>query len=261
MAFSSSMTLTLTRKFPSLVLKSCPRQFFAARYSSSTQNQDVSSSSTSSFNYKTSGSQKIKPIPGVIDQATAKQFVSELMELTPLAPRKTKDQYIIDCLAQDEPGVLSSVTGIMAARGFSIDTLVASKTEVPGLSRMTIGLKGSKTQMEQAKKQLEDLVPVWAVLDFSQTQIVNREALLVKLDLNTSSSEKLTAIKNVASLFNANVCDIGPNSIVAQLFAKSSKIDAFLKLVRPFGILEAVRSGTMVMSRSHQGNRVYGSSE
>ncbi|OMJ08866.1 Acetolactate synthase small subunit, mitochondrial [Smittium culicis] len=247
---------------------------------------NVNTSSTTGLEYKGKSSQgKIQPIPGVLDTLTVEQAVSNIIKSTPLAPRVAEERYLIDCLAQDEPGVLSNVTGIMAARGFSIDTLVASKTEVPGLSRMTIGLKGPRKSMEQAKKQLESLVPVWAVLDYSHTKIVERETLLVKVSLDglknfretlsnaepsqqqthphaskfTSAMDRLSAIKNLAGLFRASVVDVGPNSIIVEMSAKSERIDAFLKLVRPFGILEAVRSGVMVMARSIQESRQFGS--
>ncbi|PVU98752.1 hypothetical protein BB560_005610, partial [Smittium megazygosporum] len=260
----------------SLLIRNIPT--VQTRFESSTVKK-VSDSSTTGLEYKDGNSGKMKPIPGVLDPSTIENVVSRLIERTPLAPRIKEDRFIIDCLAQDEPGVLSSVTGIMAARGYSIDTLLAGKTEIPGLSRMTIGLKGQPKVMEQAKKQLESLVPVWAVLDYSHTKIIEREALLVKITRNSTpsssenasqqsspndldaASDRVKAIKNLAALFQAKICDIGPDSIVVELFAKTNKIDAFLNLVRPFGILEAVRSGTMVMSRSYQGDRVYGSSK
>ncbi|OLY79381.1 putative acetolactate synthase small subunit [Smittium mucronatum] len=285
----------------------------------------VNESSTSALEYKDSADQgRIMPIPGVLDTLTVEQAVSNLIQSTPLKPRVAEERYLIDCLATDEPGVLSNVTGIMAARGFSIDTLVASKTEVPGLSRMTIGLKGNRESMERAKKQLEGLVshlfyfpsplslsllytpswpllsnsfiykffllffypekkkkvPVWAVLDYSHTKIVERETLLVKVSLDglekfrpeysdadshsilnkfATSMERLSAIKNLAGLFRAQVVDVGPDSIIVEMSAKSERVDAFLKLIRPFGILEAVRSGVMVMARSIQGSRQFGS--
>ncbi|PVU90545.1 hypothetical protein BB559_004572 [Furculomyces boomerangus] len=257
-----------------------------SKNNSSNNISNVTNSSTTGMEYKHRSTGKIMPIPGVLDTLTVEQAVSNLIQITPLAPKVSEERYLFDILAQDEPGVLSSVTGIMAARGFSIDTLVAGKTEVPGLSRMTIGLKGQIKAMEQAKKQLESLVPIWAVLDYSNTQTVERESLLVKVSLvdqqsnsnenNQSDSavnpshavdlmvenfnrshEKLKSIKNLTSLFNANVVDVGPESIIIEMNAKSSRINAFLKLVRPFGILEAVRGGIVVMARSIQGSRKY----
>ena len=84
---------------------------------------------------------------------------------------------------QNEPGVLSRVSGILAARGFNIDSLVVCNTEVEDLSRMTIVLSGQDGVVEQARRQLEDLVPVWAVLDYTPAALVQRELLLAKVNI------------------------------------------------------------------------------
>jgi acetolactate synthase-1/3 small subunit len=90
---------------------------------------------------------------------------------------------VLNCLVQNEPGVLSRVSGILAARGFNIDSLVVCSTEVEDLSRMTIVLTGQDGVVEQARRQLEDLVPVWAVLDYTNSALVQRELLLAKINI------------------------------------------------------------------------------
>ncbi len=92
-------------------------------------------------------------------------------------------KHILNCLVQNEPGVLSRVSGILAARGFNIDSLVVCNTEVEDLSRMTIVLQGLDGVVEQARRQLEDLVPVWAVLDYTSAALVQRELLLAKISI------------------------------------------------------------------------------
>ncbi|KAJ2793156.1 acetolactate synthase, regulatory subunit [Coemansia guatemalensis] len=241
-------------------------------------NAKVNESSTAAMEYKQQHPRQLRRLPRVDAGASAaEQAVSNILYYTPIAPKLQTERHILDCLAQDEPGVLSRVTGIMAARGFNIDTLVASKTEVPGLSRMTLVLKGPAIIMEQAKKQLEDLVPIWAVLDYSHTRIIERESLLVKVSIANpdtqeaqssqaatethaspdaaflDSQERLRALRQLADLFSGQVLDVSHNTVVVSLNAKSDRIDAFLKLVRPFGILEAVRSGLMAMPRSGSG--------
>lgn len=84
---------------------------------------------------------------------------------------------------QNEPGVLSGVSGTLAARGFNIDSLVVCNTEVKDLSRMTIVLKGQDGVVEQARRQIEDLVPVYAVLDYTNAEIIKRELLLARVSL------------------------------------------------------------------------------
>ena len=97
-----------------------------------------------------------------------------------MAPPK---RHILNCLVQNEPGVLSRLSGILAARGFNIDSLVVCKTEIEDLSRMTIVLTGQDGVVEQARRQLEDLVPVWAVLDYSNSALVQRELVLAKINI------------------------------------------------------------------------------
>ncbi|KAJ2783935.1 acetolactate synthase, regulatory subunit [Coemansia javaensis] len=237
----------------------------------------VNESATTAMEYKQQHPRQLRQLPRVDAGASAaEQAVSNILYNTPIAPKMHTQRHILDVLAQDEPGVLSRVTGIMAARGFNIDTLVASKTEVPGLSRMTLGLRGPAIVMEQAKKQLEDLVPIWAVLDYSNTRIIERETLLIKIGLTGGepgaeaeakpeaeaeaeaeagdsflrAQERLRAVRQLADLFGGQVLDVGHSTVVVSLNAKSDRVDSFVKLVRPFGILEAVRSGIMAMPRS-----------
>lgn len=92
-------------------------------------------------------------------------------------------RHILNCLVQNEPGVLSRLSGVLAARGFNIDSLVVCNTEIEDLSRMTIVLTGQDGVVEQARRQLEDLVPVWAVLDYSNSALVERELLLAKMNI------------------------------------------------------------------------------
>lgn len=230
--------------------------------SSNANSSKVNESSTTAMEYKQQNPRQLRRLPRVdlgslAGSPSAEQAVSNILYNTPIAPKLQTERHILDCLAQDEPGVLSRVTGIMAARGFNIDSLVASKTEVPGLSRMTLVLKGPAIVMEQAKKQLEDLVPIWAVLDYGHTRIIERESLLAKVSLTKpdevdfmDTQERLKALRQLAELFKGEVLDVSQDSAVVSVNAKSDRIDAFLKLVRPFGIHEAVRSGIMAMPRS-----------
>ncbi len=197
---------------------------------------------------------------------------------------------MLNCLVQNEPGVLSRVSGILAARGFNIDSLVVCNTEVEDLSRMTIVLRGLDGVIEQARRQLEDLVPVWAVLDYTRTQIVERELLLAKVSLlgpeyfhellahhreelsgeeeNEQSSKSspfhpanlapsealrqkhqhLSAITDLAKNFGGKVVDISTNTCIVELCAKPTRIENFVVLLKPFGVLEAARSGILHFS-------------
>lgn len=109
--------------------------------------------------------------------------MSNILYETPTPSMAPPKRHILNCLVQNEPGVLSRLSGILAARGFNIDSLVVCNTEVEDLSRMTIVLRGQDGVIEQARRQLEDLVPVWAVLDYSNAALVQRELLLAKINI------------------------------------------------------------------------------
>uniref|UniRef100_A0A1D1XMS9 Acetolactate synthase small subunit, mitochondrial n=1 Tax=Anthurium amnicola TaxID=1678845 RepID=A0A1D1XMS9_9ARAE len=260
-------------------------------------------SSTSAIEYKlTHPRRKPPPLPK-IDTPTpsAEEAVTNILYNTPAPSPSPPKRHILNCLVQNEPGVLSRVSGILAARGFNIDSLVVASTEAVDLSRMTIVLRGRDDVIEQARRQLEDLVPVWAVLDYTNTMVVERELLLVKVsilgpehlheqlkaikyeeydnefmleaDLRTESHDTdsiftdhqtpltpssvlrqkfshLRALTDLAKLFGAHVVDVASDSVVMELTAKPTRLDAFIKLVKPFGILEAARSGMMALPRT-----------
>ncbi|KAJ2752075.1 acetolactate synthase, regulatory subunit, partial [Coemansia nantahalensis] len=222
----------------------------------------------------------------------AADAVSKIIYKTPTAPKTSHQVHVLNCFMQDEPGILTRATGIMAARGYNIDSVVVSRTEIPGLSRMTITVKGEQAVVQQARKQLADLPQVWAVVDLSDAKVIEREILLIKLstlgadhftctadsctprhpqpptaappaapagadadadatvELVIESTRRLGYIRNLASMFGARVVDVGADCCIVELCAKSERIDAFMKIAAPFGILEAARSGRMAMSRT-----------
>lgn len=145
----------------------------------------ASSSSTSALAYKALHRRSPLPLPvsDTSPQWDAPTAVSSILYETPVPPTNPPKRHILNCLVQNEPGVLSRVSGILAARGFNIDSLVVCNTEVEDLSRMTIVLQGQDGVVEQARRQLDDLVPVWAVLDYTESALVQRELLLAKISI------------------------------------------------------------------------------
>ncbi|OQE21337.1 hypothetical protein PENSTE_c012G09306 [Penicillium steckii] len=258
-----------------------------------------SSSSTSALAYKALHRRSPLPLPvsDAAPQWDAPTAVSSILYETPVPPSNPPKRHILNCLVQNEPGVLSRVSGILAARGFNIDSLVVCNTEVEDLSRMTIVLKGQDGVVEQARRQLDDLVPVWAVLDYTDSALVQRELLLAKVSIlgpeffeellqhhreittptetldkkhsgqsieqieyhprNLPHSqalrhkhEHLDAITRLTHQFGGKVLDISTNNCIVELSAKPNRIDSFLKLIGPFGILESTRTGLMALPRS-----------
>ncbi|KAJ3028617.1 UNVERIFIED_CONTAM: hypothetical protein HDU68_001274 [Siphonaria sp. JEL0065] len=191
------------------------------------------------------------------------------------APKPSKgptNRHVLTLLVANETGVLSRISGVIAARGFNIESIVVCKTEVPALSRMTVVLKGKAAEIDQARRQLDDLVPVWAVLDYTGTPIVERELALVKvsaippesvhddLAAEPSTPGLLSPImaagfhrQNVIALaqnYGAVVEDLSHDAVVLQLTAKPEKVDAFVAIMKPYGLIEVVRSGCMAVPRS-----------
>lgn len=143
-----------------------------------------SGSSTSALAYKAIRRRQA-PLPTSDSPSSwsAQAAVSNILYETPTPSMTPPKRHVLNCLVQNEPGVLSRVSGILAARGFNIDSLVVCSTEVEDLSRMTIVLTGQDGVVEQARRQLEDLVPVWAVLDYTSAALVQRELLLAKVNI------------------------------------------------------------------------------
>lgn len=149
-----------------------------------TSRAESTASSTSALAYKALH-RRIYPLPtsDAPPSWSAQAAVSNILYETPAPSTVPPKKHILNCLVQNEPGVLSRVSGILAARGFNIDSLVVCHTEVEDLSRMTIVLSGQDGVVEQARRQLEDLVPVWAVLDYTTAPLVQRELLLAKINI------------------------------------------------------------------------------
>ncbi|QLL32103.1 hypothetical protein HG536_0C02720 [Torulaspora globosa] len=143
------------------------------------------SSSTSALAYKQLHRHAARPPLPTLETPSwsADSAVSSILYETPAVSSEPRKQHVLNCLVQNEPGVLSRISGTLAARGFNIDSLVVCNTEVKDLSRMTIVLQGQGGVIEQARRQIEDLVPVYAVLDYSNSEIIKRELVLARISL------------------------------------------------------------------------------
>ncbi|CCE66043.1 hypothetical protein TPHA_0O00740 [Tetrapisispora phaffii CBS 4417] len=144
-----------------------------------------SSSSTSALAYKQLHKHNTPPPLPTLETPSwnVDTAVSSILYETPAASTEPRTNHVLNCLVQNEPGVLSRISGTLAARGFNIDSLVVCNTEVKDLSRMTITIKGQDGVIEQARRQIEDLVPVYAVLNYTNAEIVKRELVLARVSL------------------------------------------------------------------------------
>jgi acetolactate synthase I/III small subunit len=146
----------------------------------------------------------------------------------------------------DKPGVLNRVSSLMRARNFNIDSLAVSRTDREGLSRMTISLHGDDIAVEQAAKQLYRLIDVLKVQDVTAEPTVEHELALIKLRVTDASRPE---VLKVIELARGRVLDVAAEAVIAEVSGSESEVDAFIAVVRGFGIKELVRTGAVVMAR------------
>ena len=149
-------------------------------------------------------------------------------------------------LVVDKPGVLNRVASLMRARNFNIDSLAVSRTDQEGLSRMTISLHGDDVAVEQAAKQLYRLIDVVKVQDVTSEPTVEHELALVKIRVTEANRADLLI---VIELSRGRILDLGPEAVIVEVSGSEAEVDAFIGVVRTFGIKELVRTGAVVMAR------------
>ena len=156
-------------------------------------------------------------------------------------------RHVLSALVQNQPGVLAHVTGMLATRGFNIDSLAVGETESPTFSRMTFVVVGDDKVLDQIRKQLQKLVTVVKVLDVSGEDHVERDLMLIKVN---ASPEKRGEIRELVDIFRGRIVDVGPKQMMAEISGPERKIESFIDLMRPYGIKELVRSGRIALVRS-----------
>jgi len=154
--------------------------------------------------------------------------------------------HTISVLLENEFGVLSRVSGLFSGRGFNIESLNVAPTLDPSVSRMTIVTSGDDAILEQITKQLNKLIDVIKVIDFTGQDFVEREMALIKVSADDASRAETLRIVDI---FRAKVVDVTPRSYTVEVTGAPSKVNAMIELVRPLGIKEVVRSGPIVMGR------------
>jgi acetolactate synthase-1/3 small subunit len=161
-------------------------------------------------------------------------------------------RHTISVLVDNEFGVLSRVAGLFSARAFNIESLTVAETLDPTMSRITLVTRGDDRVVEQIEKQLYKLIGVIKVSDYAGSPHVEREMALIKV---RSDEQTRAEVMNVVDIFRGKVIDVGSQSFIIEVTGAEDKIQAFLALVRPLGILEIVRTGKVAM---HRGARLMG---
>jgi len=158
-------------------------------------------------------------------------------------------RHTISVLVENKFGVLARVAGLFSGRGFNIDTLTVSPTQDETLSRMTIVTTGDDAVLEQIDKQLNKLVNDIKVTDLTGSGFVARELMLIKV---STTSETRNEVIQVANIFKANVVHVEHDVLVIELTGSSDKLDAFVRLMKRFGIIELARTGKVAVARTSQ---------
>lgn len=156
-------------------------------------------------------------------------------------------RHVLSALVQNVPGVLAHVAGMLASRAYNIHSLAVGETENPELSRMTFVVVGDNSVLEQVRKQLEKIVTVVRVDDVSGQDHVERDLMLIKV---TAAAENRTEIRELTNIFRGRVVDVSPNEMIIELSGQEKKVEAFIDMMRPFGIMELCRTGRIAMVRS-----------
>ena len=167
---------------------------------------------------------------------------------------KEEKLYIVSAIVEHKPGVLYSVSNMFRRRGFNIETITVGAAEQKDLARLTVTIKGDERMVEQSVKQLHKLIDVVKVSILMPENTVSRELALVKV--NTVDTKVRSDVINYTEIFKGHVVDVAHDSLVVEITGDSDKINAFIELMRPFGLKEIARTGVTALSRGMRSARM-----
>ena len=176
----------------------------------------------------------------------ATKEVLSLDELEAAGGLRTGRKHVLSILVENKPGVLTRIAGLFARRGFNIDTLAVGPTADESVSRITLTLDGAVHPIDQVTKQLHKLVNVLKIRDLEPEETLARELALFKISADGVSRAE---VMQICEIFRANIVDVTKRSVVVEVTGTFDKIEAFERLVRPFGLIEMARTGEIAISR------------
>lgn len=156
-------------------------------------------------------------------------------------------RHVLSAVVQNVPGVLAHISGMLASRGYNIDSLAVGETENPDLSRITFVVVGDDAVLEQIRKQLEKVVTVVRVMDISSQDFVERDLMLIKVRAPRGGGR--SEIRELADIFRGRIVDVAGEEVIVEISGQERKIESFIDLMRPLGIVELVRTGRIAMVR------------
>ena len=155
-------------------------------------------------------------------------------------------KHVLSALVMNQPGVLAHISGMLASRAYNIDSLAVGATENPELSRITFVVNEDEKKLDQVRKQLEKIVTVVRVQDFSGNDFVERDLMLIKV---STENGRRGEIRELVDIFRGRIVDVGATHVMIEISGRENKIEAFIDRMREFGILEMVRTGRIAMLR------------
>ena len=155
-------------------------------------------------------------------------------------------RHTISVLVENKFGVLTRVAGLFSGRGYNIDTLNVGPTQDPAVSRMTLLTPGDEAPLAQIIKQLNKLPDVLKVINFGEGEFVDRELVLVKVNVDSQSRAE---VMQITDIFRAKIVDVQPKSLTIEVTGNDSKVDKFVDLMQSFGVTELTRTGKIAVSR------------
>ncbi len=176
----------------------------------------------------------------------ATKEILSLEELEASAGVRTGRKHILSILVENKPGVLTRIAGLFARRGFNIDTLAVGPTDDPTLSRITLTLDGAMHPIDQVTKQLHKLINVIKIRDLEPSETVARELALFKISADAASRAE---VMQMVEIFRGKIIDVARRSVIVEVTGSWEKIEAFERMVRPFGLIEMARTGEIAISR------------
>ncbi len=155
-------------------------------------------------------------------------------------------RHVISLLVENKVGVLARITCLISGRGFNIDSLAVGETDNPALSRMTIVVRGDDAILEQVRKQLGKIIDIIKVIDFTSEEFVERDLMLLKVNVPAG---KRGEIIEIVEIFRGKIIDVSQKDLVIELAGAEEKLEAMINLMRPYGIKELVRTGSIAIGR------------
>jgi acetolactate synthase I/III small subunit len=156
-------------------------------------------------------------------------------------------RHVLSALVMNQPGVLAHVSGMLASRAFNIDSLAVGETENPKYSRMTFVITGDDKVLDQVRKQLEKIVTVVTVIDYSGEEFVERDLMLIKVK---TPPGKRSEVVELVEIFRGRIVDVSTEQLMIEIAGQERKVVAFIEAVRPYGIIELVRTGRIALMRN-----------